>query len=56
MAIMRGSNMVSGKLVTDNLPRDIESKDLGKVAKTDTMTPKNTGIADKYNYGGKVGQ
>lgn len=56
MAIMRGNNMVSAKVVTDNLPRDIESKDMGKVAKTDALTPNNTGIADKYNYGGKSGR
>jgi hypothetical protein len=43
-------------VVTDNLPRDIESKDMGKVAKTDALTPNNTGIADKFNYGGKSGR
>ena len=56
MAIMRGNNAVSGKLVTDNMARDIEGKDMGKVAKTNTMTPKMTGMADNYNYGAKSGQ
>ena len=56
MAIMRGNNAVSGKLVTDNMARDIEGKDMGKVAKTDPMTPKMTGMADNYNYGAKSGQ
>lgn len=52
MAIMRGNNSTSGKVVEDNMPRDIESRDL---ARPDKKDPPYRGISDKFNYGGNKG-